>query len=174
VVLQVSLFPLHCILSSSLFSPLRMTDLTVLFPPSTLYVPQPRSPTFHFPRPLGNDVSHSTTPIMVTLEVAPKPPSAPTSPTGPRDNHLLSPPVNTWKSRPPRQRPASAPPAKTSFDLIPDQKLADLSGIPPRPIFTNRRRNSSFSTTTRGGEPIRPPPPLREFALAIPYNHHLI
>jgi hypothetical protein len=157
-------------LSLSLLSSLRMTDLTVLLPPSTLYVPQPRSPAFHFTRPLGNNVSHSSTPIMVTLEVAPKSPSTPTSPTEPKDNHLLSPPVNTWKSRPTRPRPASAPPIKTSFDLVADQKLADLSDIPPRPIFTNRRRNSSFSTSTRGGELIRPPPPLRESASSLLLN----
>lgn len=144
-----------------------MTDLTVLLPPSTLYVPQPRHPAFQFARPLGNNVSRSSTSIMVTLEVAPKSPSAPSSPTEPKDNHLLSPPVNTWKSRPQRPRPASAPPIKTSFDLGADQKLVDLSGIPPRPIFTNRRRNSSFSTSTRGGELIRPPPPLRESASTL-------
>jgi hypothetical protein len=88
--------------------------------------------------------------------------SAPSSPTNRNFNEaFLSPPRNTFKSRPkshpsvPR-RPASAPPQRTSFSL-------DIPEDPTQALFERRRLSSFAITNTRGGELVRPPPPLCEY-----------
>jgi hypothetical protein len=134
-----------------------MADLTVLVSPAPLYVPKPRPLTFAFASPKRNSaVSRPVTPMITLEKTHNRSPSGPSS----NDHSLLSPPINTWKSRP-QPRPASAPPTQTTFNLTTEDTLADFSAKPPRPIF--RRRNSSFSPSSKLGEPIRPPPPLRPF-----------
>lgn len=141
-----------------------MADLTVLVSPTPLY-PQQKPSGFSFVRrsPNVHAVSRPVTPIMITLETAKTPSSAPSSPVS-RDDSLLSPPINTWKSRPRHiqaaPRAASAPPSKHSFDLEADQTEESLRLA--RGAF--RRRIQSFTATTKGGELIRPPPPLRELS----------
>ncbi|KAF7986929.1 hypothetical protein HWV62_12727 [Athelia sp. TMB] len=158
-----------------------MADLTVLIAPQ----PLPRTTTFsRFTRRAPSPVSR---PIMVTLELAADEPSTGTSslPSSPTqktsalpelDNGLLSPPRNTFKARPrprlPRPhthsepaetpvRPASAPPTETLFRRVPEfTPQTELE------IYRNvKRRTGSLSTfaagsNTRGGELLRPPPPL--------------
>ncbi|KIM87921.1 hypothetical protein PILCRDRAFT_3635 [Piloderma croceum F 1598] len=133
-----------------------MADLTVLISPT----PLPK--THSLGRFTRRDVSPVSPPIMVTLEMADTPSSAPSSPTNRNFNEeLLSPPRNTFKSRPkshpsiPR-RPASAPPQRTSFSL----DLPEDSSRSSRAIFERRRLSSFSSSNTRGGELIRPAPPL--------------
>jgi hypothetical protein len=135
-----------------------MADLTVLISPT----PLPK--THSLGRFTRRDVSPVSPPIMVTLEMADTPSSAPSSPTNRNFNEeLLSPPRNTFKSRPkshpsvPR-RPASAPPQRTSFSL----DLPEDSSRSSRAIFERRRLSSFSSSNTRGGELIRPAPPLCE------------
>ncbi|GLB42633.1 hypothetical protein LshimejAT787_1200820 [Lyophyllum shimeji] len=167
-----------------------MTDLTVLISPNPLYPAISSGFTFGMkkPRPLSR-------PIMVTLETEKDPDeegeadttvpspegqtasSPPSSPGRGRsrkfDNSLLSPPPNTWKSRPrPRHRPTrsqSAPPERKirnpqeEGDGETPAKDVPFELAPPdfvRP--TARRSMTAFpcSSSTRGGELIRPPPPL--------------
>ncbi|KAG5637501.1 hypothetical protein H0H81_004326 [Sphagnurus paluster] len=156
-----------------------MTDLTVLISPVPLH-PSVK-PTFTFGRRTSGPVSR---PIMVTLETEKEPEEEaddptldPTSPAYiPRssrlDSSLLSPPLNTWKSRPrPRHRPTrsqSAPPERKSRkeeeeeeDKPSAEKPVELTPIEfaqpaPRKSLSEIPSNPS----TRGGELIRPPPPL--------------
>ena len=146
-----------------------MTDLTVLVSPIPIY---PEQNEFIFGRSL-----RPLTPIMVTLESEidqeadqeeisqfnhKVPPTTPNrrvrSPTT-VDNNLLSPPVNTWRSRP-RHRPSrsqSAPPERRS----PPATSQDSSAI----VLGRALKRSSTPTLlsrsiTRGGELVRPAPPL--------------
>ncbi|KAG6827868.1 hypothetical protein H0H92_010168 [Tricholoma furcatifolium] len=156
-----------------------MTDLTVLISPVPLYPAM--KPGFTFGR--RNPQPH-TRPIMVTLETEREPDndgyasddgnkasSPPRKSRSPRrfDSTLLSPPPNTWKSRP-RHRPTrsqSAPPErkirKESLDM---EELVEKEKIELAPLDfmrpTTRRSLTAFplDPTTRGGELIRPPPPL--------------
>ncbi|KJA15835.1 hypothetical protein HYPSUDRAFT_71787 [Hypholoma sublateritium FD-334 SS-4] len=178
-----------------------MTDLTVLVSPIPLY-PAPRAPL-----PFGRRTPRpASRPIMVTLEseigddVADRP-HTPTSATdsdfiarpnepvrrsrSPRvvEPHLLSPPVNTWKSRP-RHRPTrsqSAPPERRTppeptavseegyAQPVPEGERIPFSFDTERLGFERRNPNRSFTAfaradrhapTTRSGELVRPPPPL--------------
>ncbi|KAJ6552050.1 hypothetical protein DFH09DRAFT_601082 [Mycena vulgaris] len=99
-----------------------------------------------------------------------------------RDPALLSPPINTWKARPrsrtenqrPRHRPTrsqSAPPTQTTFVLpvelpSPTASVDNFNLTSRKPM---RRSRTSFTPgysyvaegmTMRGGELVRPPPPL--------------
>ena len=142
-----------------------MADLTVLISPT----PLPKSNSFgRFTRSNDSPVSR---PIMVTLEMVDNSTSAPSSPINRNFNQaLLSPPRNTFKSRPKNhlsspRRPASAPPQRTSFG-------DDLSGIEDstgssRTLLERKILSSFASTNTKGGELIRPAPPLCEYLLPI-------
>ncbi|KAF8881001.1 hypothetical protein BD779DRAFT_1675669 [Infundibulicybe gibba] len=154
-----------------------MTDLTVLVSPTPLYPAQRAG--FAFGRGSPRPVSR---PIMVTLETesespeeeADTPKSQLSWPSKGRrastdaDSSLLSPPANTWKAQPqpkprPRHRPTrsqSAPPERT---LSREEKSPIIETFPatialrPKP----KRNFTAFTTgTTRGGELVRPPPPL--------------
>lgn len=131
-----------------------MADLTVLISPT----PLPKTNSFgRFTRRHDSPVSR---PIMVTVEMVDNSSSAPSSPTNHDFNKaLLSPPRNTFKAKPSLPvRSASAPPQRTSFGF-------DLGG-PGDPTTSSRalpdrRRFSEFSiTNTKGGELLRPAPPL--------------
>ncbi|KAJ6510727.1 hypothetical protein C8R45DRAFT_1207598 [Mycena sanguinolenta] len=169
-----------------------MSDFTVLVSPIPLY-PRPSSPFTS----IASRRNRSPSPIMVTLESSP-PSEASISESQARtagpseDPALLSPPINTWKSRPrsrtesrrPRHRPTrsqSAPPTQTTF-VVPaepfspapvptsadDLNLSARSGVPPvrrppRRAASTFGAGYSYSTegmTLRGGELVRPPPPL--------------
>ncbi|CAA7264473.1 unnamed protein product [Cyclocybe aegerita] len=88
------------------------------------------------------------------------------------DRSLLSPPVNTWKSRP-RHRPTrsqSAPPERRTPLITLDEEppkfpLPDDDNQPLATIPRIQKRScTSFTSatkgSTRGGELVRPPPPL--------------
>jgi hypothetical protein len=153
-----------------------MTDLTVLVSPIPVY---PESKEFIF----GRRSLRPLTPIMVTLETeageeddqeadqeASKvnspindkdfitPPTTPkrcTRTPATVDSNLLSPPVNTWRSRP-RHRPSrsqSAPPPPTTSQ---DSYAIALG----RALKRSSTPNILSRTITRGGELVRPPPPL--------------
>lgn len=166
-----------------------MTDLTVLVSPVPLYPAMKKGFTFGRRSP----VSH---PVMVTLETEIEPEESEAdkndSASSPTfrviDSGLLSPPRNTWTSRRPRPRhrptrSQSAPPERTNFtefqenadqhpdvpsylgiDLLhPDTApLPQQSSLPPAP--------SPLTPTTRGGELLRPPPPLRELHSYVPLS----
>ncbi|RDB22041.1 hypothetical protein Hypma_010851 [Hypsizygus marmoreus] len=100
------------------------------------------------------------------------PPAIPRRSRSPRfDSALLSPPPNTWKSRPrPRHRPArsqSAPPERIGTN-IPKEEYIPNNEVPLQlapitfPTPTPKRSLTAFPSgpSTRGGELIRPPPPL--------------
>ena len=139
-----------------------MADLTVLISPNPLPAFGP-SAFGRFTKRYESPVSR---PIMVTLEMADSSTSAPSSPTDSRvkDHSLLSPPRNTWKSRPRVQRPAllprsrSAPPERLSFD-------PDGPGIVEEPhktsLFERRRISSSFNNSEVDHLSL-PAPPLCE------------
>ncbi|KAF7290689.1 hypothetical protein MIND_01309200 [Mycena indigotica] len=166
-----------------------MSDLTVLVSP----IPQLAysSP----PSPLAARRKRSPSPIMVTLESdAPETSETVARTAGPAsDPALLSPPINTWKSRPqsrnevrprPRHAPTrsqSAPPSQTAFVRAPmaerpfesnlDQPMSagvaeQFGRNPPRPprrnhtMFGAGYMHVSEGMTMRGGELVRPPPPL--------------
>ncbi|KAF9467548.1 hypothetical protein BDZ94DRAFT_965167 [Collybia nuda] len=166
-----------------------MTDLTVLVSPMPLYPTMKQG--FIFGRRESRPVSR---PIMVTLETEidpdestradraqssdqsrPQTPSTPRRSRSPRfDSSLLSPPINTWKSKPqrPRHRPTrsqSAPPSRTppkdlkagiieGPDVAADLALSVLA----TPRSRSTRNLTAFPTgpTTQGGELLPPPPPL--------------
>ncbi|KAF5319458.1 hypothetical protein D9619_008469 [Psilocybe cf. subviscida] len=171
-----------------------MTDLTVLVSPIPLY---PETRDFTFGR--RSKTPKGRPPIMVTLETEIEqgaddqrqrtPVASPietdfTQPaTRPRrsrtpqvvDQGFLSPPVNTWKSRP-RHRPTrsqSAPPERRSPGPAPpteeeekEQKEAQIFNQEALG-FRKRNPNRSFTAfngidrpSTRGGELVKPPPPL--------------
>ncbi|KAF7361522.1 hypothetical protein MSAN_01185800 [Mycena sanguinolenta] len=166
-----------------------MSDLTVLVSPIPLY-PRPSSPFSS----IASRRNRSPSPIMVTLESSPPSMTESQARTdGPSmDPGLLSPPLNTWKSRPrgrtdsqrPRHRSTrsqSAPPTQTTsivpaepFSSAPvptstdDLNLSARSGVPPirkppRRAASTFGAGYSYSTegmTLRGGELVRPPPPL--------------
>jgi hypothetical protein len=166
-----------------------MTDLTVLVSPIPLY---PDTKDFSFGRRTTRPLSK---PIMVTLETeidgeadqrkaqgqSPadtdfiSPTTPPRRSRTPRvvDSNLLSPPVNTWKSRP-RHRPTrsqSAPPERRVLvsDVQEDQKVPEFPTFNHETLgFIPRKPTRSFTSlavdrpTTRGGELVRPPPPLRK------------
>jgi len=95
------------------------------------------------------------------------------------DSNLLSPPVNTWKSRP-RHRPTrsqSAPPERRTPapDVHEDEKGPESTTFNHEALgFVPRSPTRSFTAftidrqTTRGGELVRPPPPLRKCVLHLP------
>lgn len=87
----------------------------------------------------------SRTPPMVKIERASPMQSAPSSPSLPLDDTLLS--VNYTRERPP-SRPASAPPATLSFD-----RQLDLPSSYEGSSFRLERGHL-------GGELVKPPPPL--------------
>src|SRR5262245_41725436 len=156
---QFFLFLLPFFLSASslsLFTSM-MADLTVLVSPSPLYVPQPTPITFTFAgRKRHSAVSRPVTPMITLESTHNRSPSEPSS----KDQSLLSPPINTWKSRPktfPPARPLSAPPSRTKFDVGAEDRLPDFPSTSPRPIFAARRRGSSFSSSSGVRELIRPP-----------------
>ena len=142
-----------------------MADLTVLISPNPL--PVLRSSAFgrftkHYEPPVSR-------PIMVTLEMADGgSTSAPSSPIDiqVKDRTLLSPPRNTWKSRPKVQRPAlpprprSAPPERLSFKVD-----LDGSAVVEEPFKTSlfeRRISSPFISTVKVDHLSLPAPPLCE------------
>lgn len=152
-----------------------MTDLTVLVSPIPIH---PESNEFIF----GRRSLRPLTPIMVTLETeideeadqeASK--DSPiddkdfiTPPTTPRrrirtpttvDSNLLSPPVNTWRSRP-RHRPSrsqSAPPERGSPPATSQDSYAIALG---RALKRGSTPTLLSRSITRVGELVRPPPPL--------------
>lgn len=169
-----------------------MTDLTVLVSPIPLY---PETKDFTFGR---RSSVRPLTPIMVTLETEvdeEAPSSAPASaskakspvndmdfidpPTLPQrrtrtptivDSNLLSPPANTWRSRP-RHRPTRsqsapperrAPPAASQEDrLLEFNNLEEGSSALALGRALKRSSTPTLSRPlTRGGELVRPPPPL--------------
>ncbi|KAJ7827984.1 hypothetical protein B0H13DRAFT_2680238 [Mycena leptocephala] len=156
-----------------------MSDLTVLVSPIPLY-PGPSSS-------IASRRQRSPSPVMVTLESeAPSTSESAARTAGPSiDPGLLSPPINTWKSRPrsrtesqrPRHRPTrsqSAPPTQMTFMIhaqpeppSPATASVDDFNLPVRKPL--RRSYTSFGSgysyskegmTMRGGELVRPPPPL--------------
>ncbi|KAJ7280021.1 hypothetical protein C8J57DRAFT_1301399 [Mycena rebaudengoi] len=165
-----------------------MSDLTVLVSPIPLY-PSPRSAS-PFASPfasLASRRSRSPSPIMVTLETSPTTSTSPESENAarkhPHDPLLLSPPINTWKAvrrhRPTRSQ--SAPPTQTAFVIPPREDAhAPSHDPPPRQASVDDlhvrparrppppRRSTAFGyayvaeggMTMRGGELVRPPPPL--------------
>lgn len=172
-----------------------MTDLTVLVSPIPIY---PESNEFVF----GRRSLRPLTPIMVTLETeidkeADQEASKVESPTNDKDfitppstpkrrirtpttvdNNLLSPPVNTWRSRP-RHRPTrsqSAPPERrsppTSSQDVRILEFNNLEGDSSAIALGRALKRSSTPTLlsrsiTRGGELVRPPPPL---CMSFMYN----
>ena len=151
-----------------------MTDLTVLVSPIPIH---PESNEFIF----GRRSLRPLTPIMVTLETeideeadeeASKvnspiddkdfisPPSTPKRRIQtPVDSNLLSPPVNTWRSRP-RHRPSrsqSAPPERRSPPATSQDSYAIALG---RALKRGSTPTLLSRSITRGGELVRPPPPL--------------
>ncbi|KAF8057544.1 hypothetical protein FPV67DRAFT_1430264 [Lyophyllum atratum] len=166
-----------------------MTDLTVLISPMPLYPLM--KPGFTFGR---RNSRPTPRPIMVTLETEkepeelegddtkpsadqstePSPPSPPRRSRTPRfDAALLSPPPNTWKSRPrPRHRPTRSQSAPPERKLIPgesgEQGERPGSGVPFELAPLDFARSTPMRSvtalasisSTRGGELIRPPPPL--------------
>lgn len=149
-----------------------MADLTVLISPT----PLPKTNSFGRFTRRDSPVSR---PIMVTLQMAdtdtnPSSSSAPSSPTKRNFNEaLLSPPRNTFKSRPRPHpgslppRPASAPPQRTRSSFDPTDPEVPTEGS--RKLFAiERRKISSFSSSnTKSGELIRPAPPLCELFLSF-------
>ncbi|KAF9484614.1 hypothetical protein BDN70DRAFT_903594 [Pholiota conissans] len=174
-----------------------MTDLTVLVSPLPLYpdardFPFVRRPKPYHARPImvtletekdeqadaadeastspGRSLTHpSSDPDFINPLTSP--PRRSRTPIV-AEPHLLSPPVNTWKSRP-RHRPTrsqSAPPERRTpspsasegqQEQEPVQFNAEALG------FRQRNPNRSFTSfttidrnSTRGGELVRPPPPL--------------
>ena len=147
-----------------------MTDLTVLVSPIPIY---PESNEFIF----GGRSLRPLTPIMVTLESEideeadqeeisqfnyEDPPPIPNrrvrTPTT-VDSNLLSPPVNTWRSRP-RHRPSrsqSAPPERRSPPAISQDSSAIATG---RALKRSSTPTLLSRSITRGGELVRPAPPL--------------
>ncbi|KAJ7328961.1 hypothetical protein DFH08DRAFT_883598 [Mycena albidolilacea] len=170
-----------------------MSDLTVLVSPIPLYA-GPSSSRSRSPfSSVASRRNRSPSPIMVTLESSESVASGSTAisesaaRTAPFiDPGLLSPPINTWKSRP-RHRPTrsqSAPPTQTSFvvpaladEQQPRRSIDDWrarpapAGVPmsepvPRQGRAPMRRSATsfgaagYGYSTRGGELVRPPPPL--------------
>ncbi|KAF8198283.1 hypothetical protein K438DRAFT_2016358 [Mycena galopus ATCC 62051] len=164
-----------------------MSDLTVLVSPIPLYPgPRPSSPFAS----IASRRKRSPSPIMVTLESTPPSQTESESAArtaGPSLDHaLLSPPINTWKARPrsrteTRHRPTrsqSAPPTQTAFavaaepfspaptsvdDLNVQRSVPVRRPPPPRRSATAFGGGYSYSAegmTMRGGELVRPPPPL--------------
>ncbi|KAJ7485044.1 hypothetical protein B0H11DRAFT_2017889 [Mycena galericulata] len=155
-----------------------MSDLTVLVSPLPLY-PGPSSPF----SAIASRRNRSPSPIMVTLESEP---TASTSESAARtagpsmDPALLSPPINTWKARSrsrsesqrPRHRPTrsrSAPPTQTTFvipaDLPSPAASVDDFNLNVRQPLRRSRTSFGYSYVTegmtmKGGELVRPPPPL--------------
>ena len=165
-----------------------MTDLTVLVSPMPIY---PETNEFTF----GRRSVRPLTPIMVTLESeideeadreaskVKSPVNDPdfiSPPTSPKrrirspatvDSNLLSPPVNTWRSRP-RHRPSrsqSAPPERRSPPATSqDVRIVgfnNLEGDSSAIAIGRALKRSSTPTLlsrpiTIGGELVRPPPPL--------------
>ncbi|KAJ7472057.1 hypothetical protein FB451DRAFT_1367900 [Mycena latifolia] len=160
-----------------------MTDLTVLVSPIPLYpAPGSGSPFAS----LASRRNRSPSPIMVTLESEPLPETHESAartagPSSYIDPGLLSPPINTGKApRPrsraedfrPRHRPTrsqSAPPAQTTFVMAPGPPSPSASvdnfnlavRKPIRRSFTSGYSYVAEGMTMRGGELVRPPPPLR-------------
>ena len=90
--------------------------------------------------------------------VAPFHPS-PSTPNLPGDNTFLSPPRNTFTSRPPKvpPRPSSAPPATTEFD---NQYLTPTYGQDtPRTRGLRKGRRPTFAQGDSGGSSVLSPPP---------------
>ncbi|KAF9559393.1 hypothetical protein CPC08DRAFT_525951 [Agrocybe pediades] len=167
-----------------------MTDLTVLVSPIPLY-PDAGKHTFGKQR----SIPPQSRPIMVVLEkdrdeeegadrvkLSQSPVdedfiNPPTSPyrrsRQPRvvDSNLLSPPINTWKSRP-RHRPTrsqsapperrSAPTATAQQEVYQEENSKSQEQLNFVPRFTKRSFTSFTANrqTTQGGELVRPPPPL--------------
>ncbi|KAF8962915.1 hypothetical protein BDZ97DRAFT_1662412 [Flammula alnicola] len=165
-----------------------MTDLTVLVSPIPLY-PETRDFSFGRrskpaqTRPImvtletdiDEEADEERTPVEPPVEtdfIAP-PTSPPRRSRTPRvvDSNLLSPPVNTWKARP-RHRPTrsqSAPPERrVATPTGEEEKRRESSTFDLESLgFKQRNPNRSFTSfttidrnTTRGGELVRPPPPL--------------
>ncbi|KAJ7140079.1 hypothetical protein C8R43DRAFT_928722 [Mycena crocata] len=157
-----------------------MSDLTVLVSPIPLY-PGPSSPFSS----VASRRNRSPSPIMVTLEseAAASMSESAARTAGPSvDPALLSPPINTWKARPrsltesqrPRHRPTrsqSAPPTQMEFVIAaePPSPAASVDNFNLNVRKPVRRSRTSFGAgysyvaegmTMRGGELVRPPPPL--------------
>lgn len=165
-----------------------MTDLTVLVSPIPLY---PETKEFTF----GRRPVRPLTPIMVTLETEideeadqeaskagsqiidmdfinpPTPPQKRIRRPTVVDSNLLSPPANTWRSRP-RHRPTrsqSAPPERRSPVVPQDDRILEFNklqeDLPAIALARGLKRNSTPTSLlsrsiTRVGELVRPPPPL--------------
>jgi len=164
-----------------------MTDLTFLVPPSHVSpMPFPaQKSVFRVGRPVSrsntdtlesdmdseagtpglsssSDSSISRSPSTSSLQ----------SPTTLQSPGLLAPPVNTWKSRSRSQtrrsrhrvtRSQSAPPGRISSSIEDRQREVDHPLVSAGTVWPIPRRSvTSFSlgSSTRGGELIRPPPPL--------------
>ncbi|KAJ7773672.1 hypothetical protein DFH07DRAFT_801473 [Mycena maculata] len=155
-----------------------MTDLTILVSPIPI-----RGSASSFSS-IASRRHRSPSPIMVILESEPV---AYTSESAARtagpslDPALLSPPINTWKARPrsraenqrPQHRPMrsqSAPPTQTTFVIAePPSATASVDDFSLNARKPIRRSRTSFTPgysyvaegmTMKGGELVRPPPPL--------------
>ena len=141
-----------------------MADLTVLilspapipgFSPSIMSAPNfvrnQRTPT--------NMVSRRPpVPILTTAHTS----DSEHSPLPFRDDSFLLPPVNTWRSgERTRARPASAPPARLSFLREDDEDIDEDGQLHPDTPSSSSSIAHRVATRTKGGELIRPPPPLR-------------
>jgi hypothetical protein len=199
---SVAAFPIQRRLSeqfivAALLSTTTMTDLTVLVSPMPLYpetrdftfgrrpkTPQGRPPimvTLETEIEQGADDQRQRTPVASPIETDfTQPASRPRRSRTPQvvDHGLLSPPVNTWKSRP-RHRPTrshSAPPERRSPSPVASAEEEEKEQKEARIFnqealgFKKRNPNRSFTAfnavdrpSTRGGELVKPPPPLRKF-----------
>jgi len=164
-----------------------MTDLTFLVPPSHVSpMPFPaQKSVFRVGRPvsrsntdtLESDIdSEAGTPGLSSSSDSSISRSPSTSslqsPTTLQSPGLLAPPVNTWKSRSRSQtrrsrhrvtRSQSAPPGRISSSIEDRQREVDHPLVSAGTVWPIPRRSvTSFSlgSSTRGGELIRPPPPL--------------
>lgn len=159
-----------------------MTDLTVLHAPNALFPTQSTSLGLGFT--FQHRSSQFTATPMVTLSTEdlnsptssssdPHSPPAELRPHAPQPQHVvddthLSPPTNTFTSRPPRrrpsvgQRPSSAPPTTTRYTNR--RGSVDVFEQPVLSPRTPRVRGANYA---RSPELIKPPPPL--CALLLPF-----
>ncbi|EIM84754.1 uncharacterized protein STEHIDRAFT_158468 [Stereum hirsutum FP-91666 SS1] len=155
-----------------------MTDLTVLHAPNALFPTQSTSLGLGFT--FQHRSSQFTATPMVTLSTEdlnsptssssdPHSPPAELRPHAPQPQHVvddthLSPPTNTFTSRPPRrrpslgQRPSSAPPTTTRYTNR--RGSVDVFEQPVLSPRTPRTRGVNYARSRGEPELIKPPPPL--------------
>lgn len=162
-----------------------MTDLTVLHAPNALFPTQSTSLGLGFT--FQHRSSQFTATPMVTLSTEdlnsptssssdPHSPPAELRPHAPQPQHVvddthLSPPTNTFTSRPPRrrpslgQRPSSAPPTTTRYTNR--RGSVDVFEQPVLSPRTPRTRGVNYARSRGEPELIKPPPPLCALLLSF-------